>query len=1036
MKKLSLVSAFAVAIMLVTLLAPTFTPSAKAAQPPVDTTTLYVGTIGWGPRRADPVRAYDTGSGELIFNVYDTLIFTKGEAYWDFVPMLSKNVPSRDDNTIVDIYKTVTSTDVNLTKPKGSHWSDGSVCVGWVDNHANGVLDVTDVVYMMESDGKYRAWQVDTFSAGPPVQVKLFRQKWIFNIRTTDAEGNPIYFVDEGDNIVGTFNASDAEYSIKRGLVQDQYGSPMWMFYKPLFDQMNSDAWDTGDPTDATTLAHLINDAIEVEVVGGEQYLIINLGMKFSEVAFKQILSQTWAAMMDKEFSISIGCWDGNIFYDSNPGGGTITGELLGWTWVRKKGEKLGFTHVSVTHEYVGTGDGSTNVFSLKYAPVVSGSEVITVGGVKYNRTINYNINYDTGVITFITVPPPGKAIYADYTYENLVFFTANAPILSGTETVYLNGTATTQYTINYATGEVELTLTHPVANYTVTIDYTWIRKKFQTKWWPIVEGSETVYLSGTATTQYKLNYGTGALKLTDGTDANYTVTIDYTYTGGFPDWFETGKPVTWWRHVSRSPYDKTDTIPRPPGVSFTNGYRYVGTGPYRVITFDSKGYKVEFARNTHYWKGWAPFPGGTTPRNHFEKIVVRYIADWTPRKNAFINGEIDVCAVPRANMFELLDSNLQPIYPGHVTIAGISPALSMDANHFTFTVDPNSEYVVKRADGTKLPNFFNNTHVRKAFAYSFDWQSYIRDAWFNEAIYRKNMFIYGLVPDFYNSTVPGYYKSLKLAEQELKAALLEDGKTAWEGFHLKLCYNTGNDQRRIACEMIRDFFAALGSQFTVEVIEIDWPTYLTLFEEFQLPMWSIGWLADFSDADNFARPYMHSWGDFAYFQGYTAENGWTTRGPRTGLTKDEIIDMALKELNETKRRTLYYDLQDIYYMDVPSYPLDIPIGRRFCWYWVKGWYYNALYPAQYYYSMYKEDTCWYNISGPEAGIPDDRTNIRDVKYLIDHFNAKAPEPGKPPHPKWVGTYGFGGVDPFGDRICNVRDIQRAILHFNHMNQP
>jgi hypothetical protein len=140
MKKLSLVSAFAVAIMLVTLLAPTFTPSAMAQQPPVDTTTMYVGTIGWGPRRADSVRAYDTGSGELIFNVYDTLIFFKQEAYWDFVPCLATNVPSKSDGTIVDITKTVTSTDVNLTDPTGSTWSDGSTCIGWSDVDVSGLL--------------------------------------------------------------------------------------------------------------------------------------------------------------------------------------------------------------------------------------------------------------------------------------------------------------------------------------------------------------------------------------------------------------------------------------------------------------------------------------------------------------------------------------------------------------------------------------------------------------------------------------------------------------------------------------------------------------------------------------------------------------------------------------------------------------------------------------------------------------------------------------------------------------------------------
>jgi peptide/nickel transport system substrate-binding protein len=784
-------------------------PSVFAVQPSVETSTLYVGTIGWGPRRADPVRAYDSGSMELIFNVYDTLISFKGELYWEFEPRLAVNVPSKDEGTIVNVTKSVSSMDVDLQNPTGSTWSDGSVCIGWVDNHANGKLDFADAVYMIEADGSYRTWQVQSISAGPPVSVTLVRHKWIFHIRTTDAAGNPIYFVDEGGSIVDTFDVYDAEYSFKRGLVQDQYGSPMWMLYKPLFDQMNSDpfASNTTHPT-AMDLAHLIDNAIEVD--GND--LIINLGILFPETAFKQILSQTWASMVSKQFSISIGCWNGDLYTDSND--------------------------------------------------------------------------------------------------------------------------------------------------------------------------------------------------------------------DGYPDWW------TAVRRLKYSPYDAQTPIDRPPGVTFTNGYRYVGTGPYRIITFDATNKIVEMVKNDYYWGGWAG--------KHLDKIVIKYIADWAPRKSAFLAGEIDVCAVPRANMFELLDPVTgEPTTPGIITIKKLW-TLSMYSLHFTFTLDPVSPFVPKRTDtGAKLPNFFNNTHVRKAFCYAFDHYAYIKNAEFNEAIWRANLLIYGLVPDYYNGTF-GYDINRTKAINELKQVVFPDGKTLYEtGFTLGLAYNTGNSRMRIACEMFRDFFSSLGSQFQITIYEIDWPTYSDMLWAFQLPIWipPIGWVLDFADAAHFARPYMHSNEYFAYYQNYTAWNGWTTKGPKTGLTKDELIDLALKT-QDPDREALFYDLQWIYYMDAPFLPLCQPANRRWQWYWVKGWYYNALYPEDYYYSMYKEDTCWYNISGPTPGVPDDITNMRDVVYLILHFNAKAPDPGKPPDPRWVGTYGVGGVDPYGDRVTNMRDIAFTILHFMHRNQP
>jgi hypothetical protein len=60
---------------------------------------------------------------------------------------------------------------------------------------------------------------------------------------------------------------------------------------------------------------------------------------------------------------------------------------------------------------------------------------------------------------------------------------------------------------------------------------------------------------------------------------------------------------------------------------------------------------------------------------------------------------------------------------------------------------------------------------------------------------------------------------------------------------------------------------------------------------------------------------------------------------------------------------------------------------------------------------------------------------MRDIQYLIIRFNAKAPRTGQPLDSKWVGVYGANGaVDPYGDRTCNMRDIQGAILHFGHQN--
>ncbi len=62
-------------------------------------------TIGMMPT-LDPAWSYDTGSGEAIWQLYDNLIQYKGSSLKNFSPMLSTNVPSAKDGTILDNGKT------------------------------------------------------------------------------------------------------------------------------------------------------------------------------------------------------------------------------------------------------------------------------------------------------------------------------------------------------------------------------------------------------------------------------------------------------------------------------------------------------------------------------------------------------------------------------------------------------------------------------------------------------------------------------------------------------------------------------------------------------------------------------------------------------------------------------------------------------------------------------------------------------------------------------------------------------------------
>jgi len=370
-------------LALAILLISTFAPLAFATgptQPPVDTTTLYVGTIAWGPKRADPVRAYDTASGELIFNTYDTLIgmgtpvahdgksWDVQEQYWDFEPSLSTNVPERQE--IIESFNETTNDlgiviwneepidapfPIPIVLANTTWWEDDVVepflpryayhITNWIDTNLDGLVSPSDLVEVnvyewapelplkvrLVQDYWFHVEQVDQLLPSPPplpphtVRLHLTyvadpTAEWPVCqwLKTADSgilyhicgfiDNNPdavlgpcdvlyikeyvlmqvvwdkigagfqlvsvtcrtwhvvnvalpvitahrfyydfilqapgvIPFVDNTGAVVDTFDAEDAEYSIERGLVQDQYGSPMWMYYKPLFDQMDSSAF-------------------------------------------------------------------------------------------------------------------------------------------------------------------------------------------------------------------------------------------------------------------------------------------------------------------------------------------------------------------------------------------------------------------------------------------------------------------------------------------------------------------------------------------------------------------------------------------------------------------------------------------------------------------------------------------------------------------------------------------------------------------------------------------------------------------------
>ncbi|MEM2105742.1 MAG: hypothetical protein QXV21_04660, partial [Candidatus Bathyarchaeia archaeon] len=187
------------------------------------------------------------------------------------------------------------------------------------------------------------------------------------------------------------------------------------------------------------------------------------------------------------------------------------------------------------------------------------------------------------------------------------------------------------------------------------------------------------------------------------------------------------------------------------------------------------------------------------------------------------------------------------------------------------------------------------------------------------------------------------------------------------------------------------------------------------------LPAFMLGWLADYADIHNFAYPYAHSWGTVAYSQRY--------HNP----TVDSLIEQGLYSPDGPIRQNIYYQIENIFYNEVPTVPLYVTVERQYMRDWVQGWYYNPLYPGIYAYNKWKWPMT--TIVGTEGYFEGDmnydgRVNFDDVQVVVDIFGAKG---GLKFDPKWYFTCDFDDMPHYRwrNRQIDMGDIIISISREN-----
>ncbi len=277
--------------------------------------------------------------------------------------------------------------------------------------------------------------------------------------------------------------------------------------------------------------------------------------------------------------------------------------------------------------------------------------------------------------------------------------------------------------------------------------------------------------------------------------------------------------------------------------------------------------------------------------------------------------------------------------------------------------VDFLSQYIGSgRLDGNGIPtNFFTDVDVRKGFAYCMDWDTLLDDVFLGEAVQPATPIIAGLA--YHNPDQVGYTHDLAKAEEHFKKAW--NGEVWEKGFKFTITYNIGNEYRRVSSELVKRNAETLNEKFTIYVRGVPWPTFLNALVDGTGPMFAIGWLADYPDPHNFAHPFMHSTGDFSGYTHYSNPD------------VDELIEAGIRETDLAERQQIYYELQQLYVDDCPSFPLYQSTARYTFQDWIQGWYHQPIDPGFYWYHLWKSkgaknpDTAIMStIGGPETVDP------------------------------------------------------------------
>jgi peptide/nickel transport system substrate-binding protein len=393
------------------------------------------------------------------------------------------------------------------------------------------------------------------------------------------------------------------------------------------------------------------------------------------------------------------------------------------------------------------------------------------------------------------------------------------------------------------------------------------------------------------------------------------------------------------------------------------------GTGPY-MLDHWTPGEEIVLVANENYWRTEPIWEGGPSGPAQIKRVVIKNIDEWGTRLAMFEAGDADYIYVPSQYRPQLepyyqtichADGSCEEGNPdGYVQAWRDLPTVAMTPAQFNWqiNIEGGNPYVGSgELDGNGIPpDFFQDIHIRKAFNYCFDFDTMIADALNGEGIQAQGPIIAGMM-GYLEGQPPLYSFDLAKCEEEFKLADVDkDGIAAGEdeddiwsvGFYMQMAYNTGNDTRRLASEILKAGLEGVNENFNVAVVGMPWPVLLNTRRAQKLPIYVGGWLEDFHDPHNWVHPFLHSQGAYGRV---------INMPPDEAAAFDELIEKAAALTSVEDRRPVYEEIQLKSQEDAVVIWMYQGVGRVHLQPWIQGFYYNPAYSSSnhsYVYALSK----------------------------------------------------------------------------------